>query len=190
MSVKYSKCRNDDLLVNLAEDVTNCRSREPTGSWPTLCFPADNAVSERNDHNETRTSPWYDRKQTSPMITHCHLVSVSPENTVRRIRSRSLPDTCNMLNHDLPSLEEETRFSSSPSLNSQSPASEDGGKDSDALLAPATSEGNPVWISIMYGLINASIVLPVLMSFGSIIYRDEAFSPYMPVLIKRKLTRS
>lgn len=44
--------------------------------------------------------------------------------------------------------------------------------------------GNPIWISMLYGLINATIVLPVLMSFGSIIYRDAAFSPYMPVLIK------
>jgi len=43
---------------------------------------------------------------------------------------------------------------------------------------------NPLWISFLYGLINAAIVLPVLMSFGSIIYRDEAFGPYMPVLIK------
>jgi MFS superfamily sulfate permease-like transporter len=43
---------------------------------------------------------------------------------------------------------------------------------------------NPVWISVMYGLINAVIVLPVLMSFGSIIYRDEAFVPYTPVLVK------
>ena len=38
--------------------------------------------------------------------------------------------------------------------------------------------------SALYGIINAFIVLPVLMSFGSIIYRDEAFAPYMPVLVK------
>lgn len=44
--------------------------------------------------------------------------------------------------------------------------------------------GNPVWVCVLYGMINASIVLPVLMSFGSIIYRDEAFAPYMPVLVK------
>jgi SulP family sulfate permease len=36
----------------------------------------------------------------------------------------------------------------------------------------------------MYGLINASIVLPVLMSFASIIYRDPAFGPFMPVLTR------
>lgn len=48
-------------------------------------------------------------------------------------------------------------------------------------------DNNPVWISILYGLINATIVLPVLMSFGAIIYRDEAFSQYMPVLVKLTL---
>jgi len=46
---------------------------------------------------------------------------------------------------------------------------------------------NPAWICVMYGLINATIVLPVLMSFGSIIYRDQAFAPYMPVLVKLTL---
>lgn len=49
---------------------------------------------------------------------------------------------------------------------------------------PAEEESNPVWICILYGMINATIVLPVLMSFGSIIYRDNAFVNYMPVLVK------
>lgn len=39
-------------------------------------------------------------------------------------------------------------------------------------------------VSVVYGAINAIIVLPILMSFGSIIYRDDAFAPYMPVLVK------
>lgn len=43
---------------------------------------------------------------------------------------------------------------------------------------------NPWWISLLYGLINATIVLPVLMSFASIIYRDPFFAPYMPALTK------
>lgn len=44
--------------------------------------------------------------------------------------------------------------------------------------------GNPIWISVMYGMINATIVLPVLMSFGSIIYQNEAYQPYINQLIK------
>lgn len=43
------------------------------------------------------------------------------------------------------------------------------------------------WVNILYGMINATIVLPVLMSFGSIIYRDNAFAPYIPVLVKLTL---
>jgi hypothetical protein len=39
-------------------------------------------------------------------------------------------------------------------------------------------------ISIMYGLVNTSIVLPVVMSFGSIIYHDDFFRPYLSVLMK------
>jgi MFS superfamily sulfate permease-like transporter len=42
----------------------------------------------------------------------------------------------------------------------------------------------------MYGLINAAVVLPVMMSFGTIIYHDEAFSPYLPTLIKLTLISS
>ena len=41
------------------------------------------------------------------------------------------------------------------------------------------------WIShILYGLINATIILPVLMSFSSIIYRDQAFAPYFSHLVQ------
>jgi len=42
----------------------------------------------------------------------------------------------------------------------------------------------PPLVSIMYGIVNAVIVLPVLMSFGNIIFHDEFFHPYLPVLIK------
>jgi hypothetical protein len=43
---------------------------------------------------------------------------------------------------------------------------------------------NPIWVCVLYGMINATIVLPVLMSFGGIIYRDDAYAPCMPVLVK------
>eukprot|EP00539_Tryblionella_compressa_P004923 CAMPEP_0178771374 /NCGR_PEP_ID=MMETSP0744-20121128/21907_1 /TAXON_ID=913974 /ORGANISM="Nitzschia punctata, Strain CCMP561" /LENGTH=508 /DNA_ID=CAMNT_0020427845 /DNA_START=41 /DNA_END=1567 /DNA_ORIENTATION=- len=48
-------------------------------------------------------------------------------------------------------------------------------------------DGNPLYVSILYGAINCTIVIPVVMSFGNIIYRDDAFVPYMPVLIKLTL---
>lgn len=43
---------------------------------------------------------------------------------------------------------------------------------------------NPPGLSIMYGIVNAVIVLPVIMSFGNIIYHDDFFRPYLPVLVK------
>mmetsp|Transcript_30828 Transcript_30828/g.46766 ORF Transcript_30828/g.46766 Transcript_30828/m.46766 type:complete len:586 (+) Transcript_30828:180-1937(+) len=46
------------------------------------------------------------------------------------------------------------------------------------------SKPNPFYISFLYGFINACIVLPVLMSFANIIYRHDAFGPYLPTLIK------
>ena len=49
------------------------------------------------------------------------------------------------------------------------------------------TDGNPLYVSVLYGAINCTIVIPVVMSFGNIIYRDDAFAPYMPVLIKLTL---
>ena len=43
---------------------------------------------------------------------------------------------------------------------------------------------NPPSVSILYGLVNAVIVCPVIMSFGNIIYHDAFFRPYLPVLVK------
>eukprot|EP00977_Amphora_coffeiformis_P010346 scaffold2418_cov175-Amphora_coffeaeformis.AAC.2 len=61
-------------------------------------------------------------------------------------------------------------------------------KTSSTKRLPSSADpGNPVWLCVMYGLINATIVLPVLMSFASIIYRDQAFAPAMPTLTKLTL---
>mmetsp|Transcript_2963 Transcript_2963/g.5423 ORF Transcript_2963/g.5423 Transcript_2963/m.5423 type:complete len:709 (-) Transcript_2963:29-2155(-) len=45
-------------------------------------------------------------------------------------------------------------------------------------------QSNPPILSLLYGIVNVFIVLPVVMSFASIIYHDEFFRPYMPVLMK------
>jgi MFS superfamily sulfate permease-like transporter len=60
-------------------------------------------------------------------------------------------------------------------------------KEQHLYAATEKEKDHPIWISFMYGMINATIVMPVVMSFGSIIYRNEAFHPYMPVLIKLTL---
>lgn len=46
------------------------------------------------------------------------------------------------------------------------------------------SQSTPLLVSLLYGIVNTSIVLPVLMSFGSIIYHDDFFRPYLSVLMK------
>mmetsp|Transcript_27807 Transcript_27807/g.55686 ORF Transcript_27807/g.55686 Transcript_27807/m.55686 type:complete len:654 (+) Transcript_27807:171-2132(+) len=45
-------------------------------------------------------------------------------------------------------------------------------------------EKTPLSMSITYGIVNAAILLPIMMSFGNIIYRDAFFTPYLPTLIK------
>ncbi|KAL7537523.1 hypothetical protein ACHAXR_007882 [Thalassiosira sp. AJA248-18] len=46
------------------------------------------------------------------------------------------------------------------------------------------SQSNPPILSLLYAFVNLSIVLPVIMSFGSIIYHDDFFRPYLSVLMK------
>lgn len=47
-----------------------------------------------------------------------------------------------------------------------------------------TTATTPWLICVLYGMINATMVIPVLMSFASIIYQHDAFQPYMPVLVR------
>lgn len=46
------------------------------------------------------------------------------------------------------------------------------------------SQSTPALVCILYGLVNTTIILPILMSFGSIIYHDDFFRPYLSVLMK------
>ena len=47
-----------------------------------------------------------------------------------------------------------------------------------------STQSNHPLVSLLYGLVNISVVLPVIMSFGSIIYHDDFFRPYLSVLMK------
>ncbi|RHY22511.1 hypothetical protein DYB25_006857 [Aphanomyces astaci] len=50
--------------------------------------------------------------------------------------------------------------------------------------AVETSASENAVKSVMYGLINAILVIPVFMSFTAIIFSDPFFQPYMPALVK------
>jgi len=52
------------------------------------------------------------------------------------------------------------------------------------LAAEFNTQSNSPILSILYGLVNSSIILPILMSFGSIIYHDDFFRPYLSILMK------
>ena len=149
-------------------------------------------------------SPWY---VASPMTHHVIREHKSPpREQIRRTRSRSFNDYIDSRdeyarpNFDsangillIPPLKQGGRLPALPVdkiASSKQDTSADDAFDvseepSETVKEKAKDEkGNPIWICVMYGMINATIVLPVLMSFGSIIYRNDAFQPYMPVLIK------
>lgn len=134
-----------------------------------------------------------DEGEVCPMVTRLHVAHTSdspPPILTRKRRTQSLgchqesvairsyhermQELEPLASQDTTPTDEETPLSSFQQAESIS----------DDASTTNLDSGNPIWISVLYGLINAAIVLPVLMSFGSIIYRDEVFKPYMPVLIK------
>ena len=125
--------------------------------------------------------------QVSPMVTHFPRRELTPPSSKvtsgcfdgreYRSRSRSLGDEFDSRDMIVDRL-------LTPIQSQSSIAKKDMSVLSKSRDASAEELENPVWISLLYGVINATIVLPVLMSFGSIIYRNDFFGPYMPVLVK------
>jgi hypothetical protein len=136
------------------------------------------------DYGTPKTTYW-STDYGAPMTTHHHFERKVP--TLPRVRSRSLGAEVEATLDDkgllLPALEL-GRVDISAGGTKDEPPSTLGTTQPVSRRADGEEDENPAWISIMYGMINATIILPVLMSFGSIIYRDQAFSPYMPVLVK------
>lgn len=151
-------------------------------------------------------SPW--NTATSPMLTclhgknHFHSPGSTPKPMKRNKRSFSFDDTRDLDHLLQPTLitrdevkllqtqemnnsqQEQQQQGLKPILAASSSSSSSSNLLQDEKQKSSLEEGTPIGISILYGLINATIVLPVLMSFGSIIYRDVAFQPYLNVLIK------
>lgn len=55
---------------------------------------------------------------------------------------------------------------------------------------PSPEKDNSIGICVLYGIINATIVIPVILSFATIIYRDPIFAPYLHSLIQLTLFSS
>eukprot|EP00559_Dactyliosolen_fragilissimus_P004110 CAMPEP_0184862336 /NCGR_PEP_ID=MMETSP0580-20130426/6807_1 /TAXON_ID=1118495 /ORGANISM="Dactyliosolen fragilissimus" /LENGTH=736 /DNA_ID=CAMNT_0027360151 /DNA_START=145 /DNA_END=2351 /DNA_ORIENTATION=+ len=98
----------------------------------------------------------------------------------RREKLSKLVNKSTSYNSLAPSMSSSTSLSSFFSFGSYSPSLE--------LLKELKQEfeeqSNPTSMSIIYGLINSAIVLPIIMSFGSIIYSDAYFRPFLPLLVK------
>ena len=82
---------------------------------------------------------------------------------------------------------ESPRSTSSTTTPEQSPNKtvDEEKKEQSTLFDPIDDQSpqSPL-ISLLYGLVNSSIILPILMSFGSIIYHDDFFRPYLSILMK------
>jgi hypothetical protein len=154
------------------------------------------AFSESNELRKSRWSSDYGTPKTTysggteygtPMTTHYHFDRTGPELTRSRSRSLGAEVEANLDDKGifLPALDRGRLNISDGGTKDELPSTSDTTESvSTRRRDDWETDTNPAWISIMYGMINATIILPVLMSFGSIIYRDQAFAPYMPVLVK------
>lgn len=163
-------------------------SSPPHGILPLLRpLHSQDEIQIRRYTSDTSTYLRLDEGEVCPMVTRLHVAHSTVSVRRRRRRSQSLGshqerEAIHAYHAKMqllqPLASQDTTDSEEP-LSSSRPQEEEESPESTNL-----DTGNPIWICVLYGLINAAIVLPVLMSFGSIIYRDQAFAPYMPVLIK------
>lgn len=176
---RRSRLEEEEQLVSLHPLLDKISSTAPPLIRRSLSFSNDT----------TTKSPMHLTGEICPMITRLHVATKQGQDSTnqRRQRQRSKSvgthydqEETNSINFDTYDDEEEE---ASPLILTPT-LSENPSLSQDETESPFPEIHTPAIISIMYGLINAVIVLPVLMSFGSIIYRDEAFAPYLPVLIK------
>ena len=131
----------------------------------------------------------------TPMTSRPHNCSFASYTSpvgppIRRVRSRSLGQVAD-LQSKLPSLllppitvHTNTIIDDHHKQNKNANGDTQQAPPPEAAAPAPVPEPTSVHISILYGMINATIVLPVLMSFSSIIYRDNAFDPFIPILVK------
>ncbi|CAB9506105.1 solute carrier family 26 [Seminavis robusta] len=135
-------------------------------------------VEEVDENEDDDVSAW--DVATSPMLTCFHSPSPARNHAIKTVRQRSLSVG------DASDVDPERMELQIPDLIENLPQRP---QETTPLVGRRRSGSSPhettsFSLCVLYGVINATIVLPVLMSFGSIIYRDEAFRPYLNVLIK------
>lgn len=161
----------------------------------------DRRVSFNDRHNySSKTSSFYGDEWSviSPMTRHVFPSerSVKPvEETVKkipRIRSRSFNDFIDTRDTDdvtAPVLDVTSSAAPTRAIesNGEKANNNDAYSQNGKEINGDKEDDMPIYMSVMYGAINCTIILPVIMSFGNIIYRDDAFIDYLPILIKLTL---
>lgn len=139
------------------------------------------------DNMERRSSLWSDDDTTIPMTTRPHFPHTDLIHWELLNQSGSSDSDCSHLllvsplqemSHNLPAKKNaDSRTESMCSLEGEL----------STQFGTTDKEGNSIFVSVLYGMINAIIILPILCSFASIIYRDDAFASFIPVLVKLTL---
>jgi hypothetical protein len=187
-----SKIAMEFQRVSFQKDVFEEKTPLLRASLSTASLQAFSESNERRksrwsiDYGTPKTTYWGGTDYGTPMTTHHHFDRKGP--ALPRVRSRSLGAEVEANLDDkgifLPALDRGRLNISDGGTKDELPSTSDTSEPVGRRDDDWEKDTNPAWISIMYGIINATIILPVLMSFGSIIYRDQAFAPYMPVLVK------
>lgn len=163
------KKSNSSKISLLGEEIMNRK----TPSGISLCM-LDDEVDEV-DHTTTTTSLNGKESKRSYGATNDTIQQIIKNETIHPIHYNEYePSTPQM---------KESKSCTIPNLGVEScpyHRQESNATQSDALV----EESNSIFLSILYGLVNTSIILPILMSFGSIIYHDDFFRPYLSVLMK------
>ena len=148
MSPQLLAQEEDDYLIGnqISIGTTATTTDVQSDEWPNLLQKAHSMIVAPSF---SRSSPWVQANETAPMITHCHLQVLTQPQSMRRVRSRSFNDR-----FDEEKAENARTFHPSYSDLQQQQQSK--------LTVDSTQkkgEGNPIYLSILYGLINTCVVL-------------------------------
>ena len=131
-----------------------------------------------------------------PMVTHLRTMGTTVESqsnsSTEDTFQRSLTWDGILSNDDEHDLLQGPANDNHPNYGTSSTSPPNGALSSSSSSSSSSSTAaklnvhnrHSVSLSVLYGGINATVVLPVVMSFARIIYRDTFFGPYTPVLVK------
>jgi len=168
-----------------------------TQKRPYEALPDVNANKQLDQPNPTACSPHLFHGTTiSAQVQRKLSVGLSSAETNSPGRSASrLKPFSSSTDLTLPSERSSTREAEAPAAaDRKSPQASPPKRKNSSSNSSNSPNNEPfayrVTVGVLYGLINSAVTLPVMMSFGTIIFHDEAFNPYLPTLIKLTLVSS